>query len=81
MIVPEDTLLMDGYDDCLEGICIRFGQDPIAIYDYDKVINKLMEDGLSEVDATEWFEYNMIGAWVGEKTPAFIVKDVEFEYE
>ena len=77
MIVEDDKILfLDGYDDCFAGICLRFGQQPIAIYDYQKIIDKLMEDGLDDIDAEEWFNYNIIGAYVGEYTPAFIVKDI-----
>jgi hypothetical protein len=73
-----DYMLMDGYDDCIIGVCERMGQEPIVAYSYEKVIAKLTEDqvesiaGLTDEEAIEWFEYNMIGAWVGEKTPCFI---------
>jgi hypothetical protein len=67
-----ETLLMDGYDDCIVGICNRFGQEPIVAYDYDKVIAKLEKDGMTNEEAVEWFEFNQIGAWAGETTPCFI---------
>jgi len=80
MIVDDDILFMDGFrDDCIVGIGIRFGQEPIIMYDYDKVIAQLMEEGLTEEDAIEWFDYNIIGAWVGERTPGFIVRDWTIE--
>ena len=25
-------------------------------------------------DAEEWFEFNVVGAWVGENTPAFVTQ-------
>lgn len=65
-------LIMDGYDDCVIGICTRFGQAPIVAYDRAKVIAKLMAEGLTEEDAEEWFAFNQIGAWMGEMTPCFI---------
>ena len=68
----EGALVMDGYDDCIVGVCHRFGQEPIVAYSYEKVINKLIADGMSHEEAVEWFEYNQIGAWVGERTPCFI---------
>jgi hypothetical protein len=40
-------------------------------YDTDKVIEILMED-MSEDEAWEYFEYNVLGAWVGEHTPVFL---------
>ena len=68
----EDLLLMDGYDDCLVGVCLRFGQEPIAIYDRSKVIRRLMKDGMTEEEAVEFYEVNQIGAWMGDQTPCFL---------
>jgi hypothetical protein len=31
-----------------------------------------MDDGMTDEEAIEYFEYNQIGAWVGEQTPCFI---------
>jgi hypothetical protein len=67
-----DMMSMDGYDDCIVGYVERFGQPPILCYDRAKIIGKLMSDGMDEVDAEEWFEFNQIGAWVGDTTPCFI---------
>lgn len=73
----DQMLRMDGYDDCIVGVCCRFGQVPILAYDYRRVINKLMEEqGMSREEADEWFNYNQIGAWVGDGTPCFIVTRV-----
>ena len=70
-------LLMDGYDDCICGICMRFGQPPIIAYDQDKVIEKLVKEGMTHEEAVEYFEFNQIGAWMGELTPCFIEKLME----
>jgi len=68
-----DMLKMDGYDDCIAGLCVRYGQEPILIYDRAKVIAKLMADGMDEDEAEEWHEFNQIGAWCGDRTPAFLI--------
>ena len=31
-----------------------------------------MEDGMTEEEAVEYFEFNIIGAWMGEETPCFL---------
>ena len=67
-----DAFKMDGFDDCVLGVCYRFGQEPIIAYDQNKVIAKLQEDGMTEEEAIEFFEFNQIGAWVGDTTPCFI---------
>ena len=68
-----DLLIMDGFDDCIEGVVERFGQNPIVCYNKQKVLSVLGEEMTSE-EAYEWFEFNQIGAWVGDSTPCFITK-------
>ncbi len=68
----EELLFADGFDDCIIGVASRFGQEDIVAYDKDKCIKKLMTDGMTNEEAIEYFEYNIIGAYVGEKTPTFI---------
>jgi hypothetical protein len=66
-------LKADGYDDCVIGFCSKFGQPRIIAYSRPAVIAKLIShDGMSEEEAEEFFEYNIIGAYVGETTPCFI---------
>jgi hypothetical protein len=70
----EPMLKMDGFNDCIAGVCLRFGQQPIVIYDKAKVIAKLVADGCgSEEEAEEFWSFNQIGSWVGNGTPAFLV--------
>ncbi len=54
------------------GTIMRYGAEPIACYDFDKVIAGYMADGMTEQQALEFFEYNVLGAWVGERTPCFL---------
>ena len=67
-----ELLLMDGYDDCVVGLVERFGQPTIICYDRDKVLEKLVRDGMTEEEAEEWFNFNQLGAWMGDKTPCFL---------
>ena len=68
----EEILMMDGYDDCIIGVVEQFGRPPIVCYNRELVIRKLMDEGMSEEESIEFFEYNQIGAWVGDYTPCFI---------
>lgn len=79
MNIDEDFLIMPGYDDCIEGVGLRFGQEPIVMYNYEKVIAKLMEDGCTYDEAVEFFDFNIIGAWVGDTTPGYIITDYTME--
>lgn len=67
-----EMMFMDGYDDCIVGVVERYGMEPIVCYDKQKVFDKLVEGGMSEEDAEEWFYVNQIGAWVGPQTPCFL---------
>ena len=70
--IMDGMLTMDGYEDCVAGIVERFGQEDIVCYDKEKVLQKLMGDGMDEEEAVEFFYFNQIGAWMGEGTPCFI---------
>jgi len=63
---------MDGFEDCVAGTVIRFGMPTILCYDLHKVIAKMVADGMTEEEAYEYYNYNQLGAWVGDGTPAFI---------
>jgi hypothetical protein len=71
--LDEAMLFADGHDDALIGVAERFGfPEPVACYDYDKVIAGLMKDGMNHEEAVEFFDFNIIGAWMGEYTPVFV---------
>jgi len=64
--------LADGFEQAFVGSSISaFSREQVAIYDYEECIAVLMKD-MSEEDAFEYFQYNVIGSWVGEDTPIFI---------
>ena len=60
------------FEDAIIGIAYRFGTQPVVAYDMDKVIQVFKEDMPDETDALEYFEFNVIGAWMGDGTPIFI---------
>lgn len=74
-------MIMDGYDDCIVGVLERFGQDPCVLYDRDKVLDKLQDEGMTEEESVEWYEYNQLGAWVGPGTPGFVVPIKKEDYD
>ena len=68
-----ECVLADGYESALIGI--TEGSNPVAVYDTDECIRCLMEEDeerFSQEDAMEFFYYNTVGSYVGEKTPIFI---------
>ena len=75
--------LADSFEDAFVGTTISaFGRKQVAIYDYDKCILILMHDNhMTEEDAIDYFNFNVIGSWVGKGTPIFInqhsIKNIE----
>ena len=75
--VNPEALYPTDMKEAIVGILNRFGMEPIIVLDRAKCIEILMESsgddkGMSWEEAEEYFEFNTIGAWMGEGTPAFI---------
>jgi len=67
-----ETLFMDGHDSAILGVASRFGMYVVVAYDYQQVIANLVDGGMPLEEAQTWFDYNMIGAWLGDYTPLFV---------
>jgi len=69
----EAALLADGFEDAIIGVAERCSQPSLVVYDAERCIGILMErDGMTYEDAAEFFQFNTLGAWVGENTPLFL---------
>lgn len=70
----EGVLLADGFEDAFIGVARRFGwSEDVAVYDLEKCLQILVDrDGMDREGADEFFEFNVLGAWVGDQTPVFI---------
>ena len=75
---PDTPLLFmdpcESFDEAIIGVGEGCGNSPKVVYDYDKVIEINMQDGMTYDDAVEFFEYNQLGAYVGEYTPIFVTR-------
>ena len=69
--IDNEFLFADGFDSAIIVHVSIAGRRDVILYDRDKVINILMQGGMNQEDAVEYFEYNVQGAYVGEATPAF----------
>ena len=46
------------------------------MYDYDLCVAILQErEGWTDDEAIEWMDYNVVGSWLGEGTPGFLVRN------
>jgi hypothetical protein len=69
-----DDLIADDFDEAIIGVAEIFtptGSVRRVLYDIDICIEMLAKD-LGYAGAEEHFEYNVLGAYVGENTPMFV---------
>ena len=64
----EEFLIADGFDEAIIGVDASSLR---IIYDADKCIEILCEQ-MEYSEAEEYFEYNVLQSYVGEKTPIFV---------
>jgi hypothetical protein len=54
------------------GYVERFGMEPLVLLDKAKCLKIYMtRDGMTYEEAIDFFDFNVIGAWMGEGTPCF----------
>lgn len=70
-IRDEECLVADGFDDAVIGIL--YGDHSKTVYSVSKMLDILTADEeMTREDAVEYFEYNIAGAYLGEKTPIYV---------
>ena len=57
MILTDDTIILDGLSSCLIGLDARTGK---AIYSYDKLLDHFLKDGLKDIEAIDWIDFNIV---------------------
>jgi hypothetical protein len=68
----EDILKADGFDEAIIGIETN---EMRLIYSVSKCIEILCRD-MDEEEAVEFFDFNVRGSYVGDKTPIWCVDDI-----
>ena len=71
----EDLLKFDGFDDAVIGVCVTWHGKMLVeriIYNGKEILKKLMSQGMTEEQASEYIDFNMLGAYVGDSTPAIM---------
>ncbi len=71
-----EAMTADGFDEALIGWTNSWTGRPSrvvrAIYSVEKVLAILVQEGMSQEEAEEHFEFNIAGAYVGDHTPVFL---------
>lgn len=83
------VLVMEEFKAAIVGYGERINLGPVIVYDKDIIIEMLMKEMVVEKDdlyegqteedkkyemAMEYFDFNIVGAWMGEYTPIFLTK-------
>jgi hypothetical protein len=69
--IRPELMLVDGYDNCIVGIVEDFDSTKVC-YNTFLILEKLQQEGMSREEAIEYFDFNILGSYVGEYTPCFI---------
>jgi hypothetical protein len=66
------TYMADGFDDAIIGMECS-GDVPRVVYSIQLMVHVLCErDSMTEDDAIDFINYNVVGAYVGEGTPIYV---------
>ena len=70
--LPPNTIVLDNqsYDNSIIGLTF----DGRAIYDYDLMVQELIDEGCSAEDAIDWIDYNTIRGlnYINKKAPLVV---------
>jgi hypothetical protein len=70
----EGAVILTDLNDAILGITEEFGNGPRILYSKSKIINILCErDKMTEEEAEEFYDYNILGLYAGEQNPIFLV--------
>lgn len=64
----DEAIFYDGFDGAILGHGERCGLS-VVLYDANKCIEILMTDGMTHDEALEYFEFNVLGGYLGPLTP------------
>lgn len=68
----EELLKLDGFDEAIIGVCMTWHGNMMVeriVYDGRAITKALTNNGMSEEEAQEHIDFNIVGAYVGDATP------------
>jgi hypothetical protein len=63
--IDPDAILWDGMDEAIIGIT----DEGIPVYDIHQMEIILMQDGMDWETASDWIDFNILSAYLGDRTP------------
>ena len=76
----EGAVVLTGFDDAIIGLAEEFGNGPRILYSREKILQILQErDEMSFNDALDFYDFNILGMYVGEQNPIILYKTLNKE--
>ena len=69
----EGAIILEDLDDAIIGIVETMGSGPRILYSQQKILEILMKDGMTDEEAIEFYDFNILNLWVSEQNPVFLV--------
>ena len=66
-----EMLFADGYDSAIEGV-VWDGERTRVVYRMESILELLMDHGMPYDEASEYFDFNVVGSHVGVYTPLYL---------
>jgi regulator of replication initiation timing len=73
----ETLLAIEGMNDCIVGVGRRCSKPDVLVYSHAMLVASFVRQGMTETEAYEWVEFNITGAWLGDKTPIVIYPNAD----
>lgn len=70
----DGAVLWADCDAAIVGIVERCGGEPLVCYDYALLVQCFVDEDTDEDAAQEWVDCNIVGAYVGERTPMILYR-------
>ena len=67
-----EAVLWNGLDDALVGIASQFTSPPLAVYDQERLVHLLQDQGMTWEEAHEYLAHNIAGGYLGAGTPLIL---------
>lgn len=68
----DEILIIDGFDEAIVGVCLTWHGDMLverAVYNGNTLKNLMVKEGMTEEEAQEYIDINIVGSYMGDSSP------------
>ena len=71
--INKDAVVAEGFEDAYLGYARRSNKPTVAVYDYERCVEILMEtEDWDRERAVDFMENGVVATWLGQSTPVFL---------